>query len=680
MKNSLFAGMVVPILALRLLADGPSDNVVEKVRPIPPPGIVVSEELKSSLKQDAEKFSQEIKEVFLSLTNKPHLQKLSPDVEIYQKAVAYAVEYNEFYKTNELDVARSLLAQGRGRLSEIKNGQASWLNATGLVVRGYRSRIDDSVQPYGLIIPAGFSRSQPHSYRLDFWFHGRGETLTELAFINERQKSFGEFAPSNAIVLHPYGRYCNGSKFAGETDAFEALEATQKDYPIDDRRIVVRGFSLGGASCWHMAVHHAGRWAAAAPGAGFSETPDFLKVFQSEKLQPSWFEQKLWRWYNATDSARNLLNCPTVAYSGEIDKQKQAADMMAEALALEGVNLVHIIGPKTAHKYHPESKLEINRRIDLIVAPGRKTVPSTIDLTTYTLRYNQMAWVTIDALDQHWEKANVKAEIVEPGTIRVTTKNVRAFSLDIPPGGYPFNPGTQARIFIDGRELTGGNINSDFSWAASFARNGKKWSKTRNFSEPSSGSALKKIHGLQGPVDDAFMDSFMMVRPTGKFLNETTESWTVKEMDHARKHWRSQFRGDARIKNDTEITDEDLAAHNLVLWGDPSSNLLLKKIVDRLPVKWTADTIEIGSKKFSSGTHLPALIYPNPLNPKKYVVLNSSFTFREYDYLNNARQTPKLPDFAIYDISSPVTARFAAKVVEGGFFNEEWQLEPGKNR
>ena len=47
---------------------------------------------------------------------------------------------------------------------------------------------------------------------------------------------------------------------------------------------------------------------------------------------------------------------------------------------------------------------------------------------------------------------------------------------------------------------------------------------------------------------------------------------------------------------------------------------------------------------------MPVLIYPNPLNPKRYVVLNSGFTFREYDYLNNARQVPKLPDYAVIDV------------------------------
>jgi len=45
-------------------------------------------------------------------------------------------------------------------------------------------------------------------------------------------------------------------------DVFEALQSVRKQYPIDEKRLVVRGFSLGGAACWHMAVHHAGIWAA----------------------------------------------------------------------------------------------------------------------------------------------------------------------------------------------------------------------------------------------------------------------------------------------------------------------------------------------------------------------------------------------------------------------------------
>ena len=113
-------------------------------------------------------------------------------------------------------------------------------------------------------------------------------------------------------MLHPYGRYCNANKFAGEIDLFEALDDIKKHYPIDDNRLVMRGFSMGGAACWQFAVHYPEHVGRRAPGAGFSETADFLKVFQNETVQPTWYEKKLWHLYDCTDYALNLFNCPTV--------------------------------------------------------------------------------------------------------------------------------------------------------------------------------------------------------------------------------------------------------------------------------------------------------------------------------------------------------------------------------
>ena len=56
----------------------------------------------------------------------------------------------------------------------------------------------------------------------------------------------GHYTPRDTIVLHPYGRYSNAFKFAGEIDVLEALEHVQANYQIDDERISVRGFSMGG--------------------------------------------------------------------------------------------------------------------------------------------------------------------------------------------------------------------------------------------------------------------------------------------------------------------------------------------------------------------------------------------------------------------------------------------------
>jgi hypothetical protein len=141
-------------------------------------------------------------------------------------------------------------------------------------------------------------------------------------------------------------------------------------------------------------------------------------------------------------------------------------------------------------------------------------------------------------------------------------------------------------------------------------------------------------------------------------------------------HWRQQMRGDAIVKLDSEITDRDIASSNLVLWGDSQSNKLLARILEKLPIRWTSASVSAGNQSFDTAHHALIAIYPNPLNPEKYIVLNSSFTYREYDYLNNARQTSKLPDWAIVDVRTPANSRFPGKIVAADFFDERWQLKP----
>jgi pimeloyl-ACP methyl ester carboxylesterase len=653
-------------------ADGPGDNRPLDVRPIPPPGIKIADADRVALEAGAAALGREIEALRDSLKSKPDLLALLPDVQIYHNAVRYALVYNEFFRPREVPAAKDLIRRGLERAGQLREGKAPWNSATGLIVRGYISRIDGSVQPYGLVVPETYHPNSPHRFRLDVWCHGRGETLSELSFIEGRQSSPGQFVPPNAFVLHPYGRYCNANKFAGEIDLFEALEDVSRHYAIDPNRLVMRGFSMGGASCWQFAVHYPGMWVAAAPGAGFSETPDFLKVFQREAVRPTWYERKLWHLYDCTDYASNLFNCPTVAYSGERDRQKQAADMMATALETEGIDLVHVIGAGAGHNYTPEAKAEINRRIDSIADAGRNPVPETVRFTTWTLRYNRAFWVSLDGLEQHWERAFVAADLFggEARAPRITTKNISALTLAIPPGRSALDIREKPRVKIDGETLEAPRPGSDRSWTAHFRKVHGTW----RLAGPGDDRGLHKRHGLQGPIDDAFMDSFIMVRPTGAAWNQKPGQWVAAEMQHAIEHWRRQFRGEARVKNDTDLAEADIGSHNLILWGDPSSNAVLAKVESRLPVQWDKELVQVGSKRYAATHHVPVLIYPNPLNPGRYVVLNSGFTFREYDYLNNARQVPKLPDFAVIDIDVPVSSRTPGGIVTAGFFDESWSL------
>jgi dienelactone hydrolase len=653
-------------------ADGPADNQPDQVRRVPALGIEPSVADRLELTQQLESLQLAIDE--LAKKNDPRTRELLPDVQIFHQAVHDALVYREFLTDKEPAMGREYLKQGHERARQLAAGEAPWTTQTGLVVRGYVSKIDGSVQPYGLVVPELYAALGGRRLRLDLWFHGRGENLTEVNFMAARQKDRGTFTPDDTIVLHPYGRYCNAFKFAGEVDVLEALESVRQRYPIDDDRIAVRGFSMGGAACWQFAVHYADRWVGASPGAGFSETPQFLKVFQKETLSPTWWEQKLWHWYDCNDWAVNLAHCPTVAYSGEVDSQKQAADVMEAALRQHGIELVHIIGPKTGHGYHPEARAEIDRRMTAIAERGRERIPRTIRFVTYTLKYNRLAWVTVDALAEHWSEARVDAQIIGDGAVSASTKNVAALTFQMPSGWAPFDVTQPVSLTIDGQDLRGPRPESDRSWTCHLTRKGDQWQVGATAEE-----GLKKRHDLQGPVDDAFMDAFVFVRPTGKAAHPAIESWVNSEQDRAIEHWRRHFRGEARVKDDAEIKEADIVGANLVLWGDPSSNAVLAKIADKLPIRWGRDAVIVGDRRYPADRHSPILIYPNPLNPQRYVVVNSGFTFRDYDYLNNARQVAKLPDWAIVDLRTPPGSRFAGKIAAAGFFDEQWELKPARD-
>ena len=350
-------------------ADGIQDNIPENVRRVPELGVPVPEDRAASMRTSLGQLQEKI--AAINAGKDPSAKSLLPDVMIFERAVRCALDYQEFFDVKDLDKADALLLEGIKRADQLLAGKPEWMTQKGLVVRGYISRIDNTVQPYGLVIPPTYAIDHSVPTRCDIWFHGRGEKLSEVNFLWDRMKNPGEFTPDHTIMLHPYGRYCNAFKFAGEVDVLEALEDVQKHYRIDEDRISVRGFSMGGAACWQFATHYADRWFAANPGAGFSETPQFLKVFQKEELKPMPWEQSLWNLYDCDKWALNLTHCPTIAYSGENDSQKQAADVMEKALAEHGIRLRHIIGKGMGHKFDPESKDLVGRQMALLAARTR---------------------------------------------------------------------------------------------------------------------------------------------------------------------------------------------------------------------------------------------------------------------------------------------------------------------
>src|SRR5262249_54163289 len=163
-------------------------------------------------------------------------------------------------------------------------------------------------------------------------------------------------------------------------------------------------------------------------------------------------------------------------------------------MADEGLQLTRIIGPKTGHSYHPDSKVEIDRILDAIAERGRDPYPRKAQFTTWTLAYNRMKWLVIDALGKHWERARLNAEIEGDNAVHVESANVTAFTLEMGPGGCPLDESRKPVVTIDGQKLTVAGPMSDRSWTAHFRKSGNLWA----VADAPPGGGLHKIHGLQG--------------------------------------------------------------------------------------------------------------------------------------------------------------------------------------
>ncbi|HUG90046.1 MAG TPA: hypothetical protein VML55_04380, partial [Planctomycetaceae bacterium] len=196
---------------------------------------------------------------------------------------------------------------------------------------------------------------------------------------------------------------------------------------------------------------------------------------------------------------------------------------------------------------------------------------------------------------------------------------------------------------------------------------------------------LRKRHNLQGPIDDAFMQPFVCVRGTGEAWSAGNAGWSSWVLERFSREFDKYLRGRAPVVDDTAVDATLIAEKNLVLFGDPGSNAVLAKILDRLPVKWTAESIEVAGRRYDPGSHGLSLIYPNPLNPARYVVINSGHTFHARDFeASNAWLFPRLGDVAVQKFSkrgdADEDAGYDEQIEWAAVFDASWQLPAGERQ
>jgi predicted esterase len=615
-------------------------------------------------------------EMLRSLRKREVPDAIRTDIEVYQKAALWITRHDEFYQKEYAAWTLDAVDRGLLRVALLGHGDAPWLKETGhAVVRGYRSSVDGSVQPYAVTFPAEFGKDPRRKWSLDIVLHGRDKTLTEVKFLHQHDGEHDAPKEQDWVQLDIYGRGNNAYRWAGERDVFEAAEAflateryLGRAQLLDPDRVVLRGFSMGGAGTWHIGLHYPDQWCVIGPGAGFTSTHGYVKDLP-ERLPP--YQEACLSIYDAVDYAENAADVPVVAYAGADDPQLQAARTIEAKLKSADIPITVLVAPGLKHQFPPEWQRKAEAEYAKPVAKGRPPYPPHVHFETYTLKYATCFWVEALALDRHYERSLIDAEQTETG-YKVKTANVRGLHLRLPPGASR----QTLNLAIDGTQLeTRPYLTAAGTLDLYLSRHDGAWSPAlpeRLLTERV--RRLQKARNLQGPIDDAFMSPFLCVRGTGKPWHEATQRYADAALKRFQEEWSKYFRGEVPVKDDVDINAEDIAGKSLVLFGDPASNALIEQVLPDLPLHWTAEEVALAGHKGGSAEHVPVLVYPSPLNPQRYVVLNSGHTFHAQDFEGtNALLYPRLGDYALLKPAPTEKDPAAAKVVTAGLFDDFWR-------
>jgi hypothetical protein len=281
-----------------------------------------------------------------------------------------------------------------------------------------------------------------------------------------------------------------------------------------------------------------------------------------------------------------------------------------------------------------------------------KARPLVVSYRTYHPRFNRAYWVTIDDFVEYGKPAEIEARVASPVLVIVKARNVARFTLDV---STPFFLRDKVDVLLDGKLLK--------------PTAGKDGIETFSLADVPAGG-LRKRGELCGPVYEAYQQPFLMVY--GTTGGEEAAAQSKKTVTAALLEWLDFAAGVPRIRKDVDVTDDDVKRFNLVLFGTPATNAFLKRIAGSLPVTIGEGKFTVGKNAYEGANLGLGLVYPNPLNPERLVVVWSGTTWGTG--LPRNHKLDLLPDYIVFDDTvSPVSSTNNFKVA--GFFDVNWKLD-----
>lgn len=553
------------------------------------------------------------------------------------------------------------------------------------------SAIDSSVQYYAVLPPVNFDAKK--DYSLILTLHGASvEAMWLVDYYSPKDWAF-VVAPTNR---RPFGFDWQDW---GRLDALEVLEIVKKKYPIAENRIYLAGHSMGGHGTWHIGLTHSDLFAAIVPSAGWTSH----QIYVPWSLQKSLFfgqpdqlaiRDKVLREDNPLVFLENARNLPIYILQGGADDdvppiharlftkylEADAKFRNGEFIYKEVPGMGHWWDndtfPGTACIDNPELMEFVKNHI-------RNPYPKQIHFKTTDLaQNNQHYWVTIDQLEKLYEDAVIDAK-VDGSTITIQAENIRQFTLDLneniispllyprPTGGGGM-VGGKVRLIINNQEIKY-DIRS-MPYALSLTQDVKGFWRIVSGVKPNMSGI--KHNNSYGPIKQAYYSPFVLVYGT-KGDSAMTDMLLHQARIQALTWW-IRANGRVDVVPDTEITQAMIDKDNLILFGNAQTNAVTASINNKLPIRLLDGQVQLnisGIKRLYGDLGI-IFLYPNPLNPKKFILLYEGTTEKGQklsDRFGTLYSGAGLPDFLI--LGEEVKQKGWGGVKAAGFFSNQWKLE-----
>lgn len=556
-------------------------------------------------------------------------------------------------------------------LRAVEDGRDPYLLARGEIVnRGYRSPVSPTLQGYAIYVPPDYDPTR--RYPLYVALHGgssNGNLFLGVVLGNNMdwetydQHLWDDYVPRwtpDWIVVAPTGFGQIMWRWMGERDVLDVIDDVQRHYAVDPDRVVLGGLSNGGVGAYAIGARHAWRFSVVQAMAG---APSWLQYLG--RVTPE--ERRVATPWSALHLAQNFTNTDFRYYHGTEDggpMRPAYVRELTEHLRREGVQARerwYEAGHDILYRVHRHGRVYAD-----LAERRRDPRPTEVRVATGDYRANRQHWLMVTRIPDYPSMAEVRARVSD-GALQITTRNASALSIDLrtAPAADPLT------LSVDGREIWRGP-KADLGHVVHLVRGEEGW----RLGFPEDGGRIKRP-GSSGPIMDAYYDRMVHVYGTRDAAHVDDLRAAAERGARGWPLWAWNL--DQEVVPDTECDEALMQSAHVVLYGSAADNAVLARIAGALPIRVEDDAVIVGTERFTGRDVGTRFIYPNPVAPGRYVIVQAGVS-PEAVKLGN-----KLPEFvADYVVYDGNTVRGPQRRVLGrnraramGFFDDHWRLPGG---